>query len=164
MKTVSVFPRLLKFQKWLGFMILDVNSCSNLAFTGQEQCQGWPSEPRWQQNLLGKHSPTKRLSHNLTTFCFVFFSVLCSDLLYVCYFKMSHLKVISSDRHSFAVFTFPLITHFSSIIPAESQWVSVSSRRDSTGVRLQCVCFPAWMEEIKCVHGDLWRTIQLIYS
>lgn len=54
------------FQKWLGFIIFDVNSCSNLAFLGQQQCQGWPSEPRWQENLLGKQVPTKRHSHNHT--------------------------------------------------------------------------------------------------
>lgn len=61
MQRLSRFPRLLWFLMWLGFIILDVNSCSNLAFTDQEQCQGWPSEPRWQQvaatkNLQGKQA------------------------------------------------------------------------------------------------------------
>lgn len=55
MQRLSHFPRLLQFQKRLGFNILHVNSCSNLAFTEQEQCQGWPSEPRWQQV-----APTKK--------------------------------------------------------------------------------------------------------
>lgn len=31
MNWVLVFPRLLRFQKWLGFMMFDVNSCSNWA-------------------------------------------------------------------------------------------------------------------------------------
>lgn len=108
----SGFPRLVRFQKWLSFMILDVNSCSNLAFTDQEQCQGWPSEHRWQQvtltrNLLGKQTPTKRLSHNHTVFFFCLLSVFCS-VLQLCYHKAFHSKAISGDRHSIAVFTLAL--------------------------------------------------------
>lgn len=115
----SGFPRLVRFQKWLGFMILDVNSCSNLTLTGQEQCQGWPSEHRWQQvtltrNLLGKQIPTKRLSHN-HTLLFCLLSAFCS-VLQLCYHKAFHFKVISGDRHSIAVFTLAL----SLIYPPES--------------------------------------------
>lgn len=111
MQRLARFPRLLRFLKWLGFIILDVNSCSNLAFTGQEQCQGWPRKSRWQQiaptkkKLQGKKAG---LSYIHTTFVYSFvFSFLCSDLG-LCYFKMSHLKVISSDRHPLTVFIFSL--------------------------------------------------------
>lgn len=73
----SGFPRLLRFQELLGCTILDVNSCSNLAFTDQDQCQGWPSEPRWQQvalteNLLGKQALKQRLTVILLSFSFAF--------------------------------------------------------------------------------------------
>lgn len=102
MQRLLCFPRLLRFQKWLGFIILDVNSCSNLAFTDQEQCQGRPSEPRWQQ-VSPNQKPAGKTSRTILQsyyFCFLFPpapSFLCSDLD-LCYFKTSHLKVISSDR------------------------------------------------------------------
>lgn len=87
---------------------------------------------------------------------------LCSEQN-LCYFKMSHLKVISSDRHPLCCHHFSLITHLSSTVPAVSRWVRVSNRRDRIGVRLHYVCFPARMEAIKCVHGDFWTKIHLIY-
>lgn len=152
METLSVFPRLLEFQKWLGFMILDVNSCSNLAFTGQEQCQGWPSEPRWQQNLLGKQAPTKRLSYNHTTFSF--FSSLrplfwprSLVILRCLAWKSSAVTDSSLLSSLFPYHSQSLLKASESVSPAESEqeWGSV------------------WMGAIKCVHGDFWRKIQLIY-
>lgn len=135
------FPRLLRFQKRWGFMILDVNSCSNLAFTDQKQCQGWPSEPRWQ-----RVAPTKKtcwenrlpqrgyLTITLSFFPSLFPCPLCcpTSLLF------SGLSLESHQQWQILLHCihFSLITHFSSSAPIESRWVSVSSRRAQVGVRL----------------------------
>lgn len=144
MQRLSHFPRLLRFHKWLGVRILNVNSCSILALQtrssakfGQVNPDGskllWP-KPCW-ENKRG-YLTIIRLSFSLF---FPALSVLCSDLD-LCYFKDVSLENHQQWQIPLRCRRPSLITHVSSTVPDESQWVSVSSGRDRIRMRLQYVC------------------------
>lgn len=132
---IEAFPGSFAFRSgWVE--ILDVNSCSNLAFTEQEQCQAWPSEPRWQLKPAGKTGSHKEAfilsTHFFLALFYLFFPVPYWSLLWP-YFRIFHLEVIRISKYSFSVLTGPY--HLS----VDSQWVSVSKSRDSRSV-IMTVC------------------------
>lgn len=139
MNQESGFPRLLGFQKWLDFITLDVNSCSNMAL----QPRSSANLAKWtqmvascsnQQKPSGKTS--SHSSHNYNTPSFASF-VLTS----FSYSKLFQSTVNCSCRCNSSVFTFPqsLIPRPHSLLKLVSQ--SLHQNRWSRSEVTVCLVF-----------------------
>lgn len=105
------FPRLLQFQKWLGFIMFDVNSRSVWLLHTRRNAKLWRVNPDGYTLLQPRKWFPKR------TVCL---SVVISD--FECYFRASHLLVNAIDEQHSSVFTLPFILHFCLHTASGDEW------------------------------------------